>query len=227
MEPKQHLGSAALSRYQTEDGASAYSGKFERSPSRRRTSRREYAILESFLNQVALPEASLLNMACGAGRFVELLRPAQRSKVVYADFSPQMLEESRARLAGGDCDHVEFRQLDATRDDAIPGFDLVFCVRMLHHMKTIELQNHCLDFLCGSSDNWLVFTCASKSTFKGWWRQFRTNLGLRKQGECLLAMNDLTGRLRSRGFEVISRKFVDRVFSSQTWILARRPAAER
>ncbi len=222
MESKQHLGSYALNRYQTEGGASAYAGKFERSRSRRRTSRREYGILDTFLKHIESPQGSLLNIACGAGRFHELLCPENRKEVTYADFSSEMLEESRQKMLSLGCDHIDFRRCDATKDEAIPGFELVFNIRMLHHMKTLELQNSSLDFLCGSSAKWLIFTCASTSTFKGWCRNRRTQMGLRKRGEILLDMSDLEQRLSDRGFEICKRAFVDRLFSSQTWILAQR-----
>lgn len=222
MDSKQHLGSYALNRYQTEGGASAYAGKFERSRSRRRTSRREYGILRTFLKHIDNPHGSLLNIACGAGRFVELLCPENRKQVTYADFSAEMLEESRQKMLSLGCDHINFRSCDATTDEPIPGFESVFNIRMLHHMKTLELQNNSLDFLCGSSGNWLIFTCASTSTFKGWWRNRRTKMGLRKRGEILLDMNDLEQRLGDRGFEIRKRAYVDRLFSSQTWILAQR-----
>lgn len=211
--------SRALARYQREEGASDYAGKYERSFTRRRTDRAERALMARML-EGSDASCSLLNVACGAGRFSEILLAERRSAVTYCDFSAAMLEEARRRVAALGRDEVKFAVRDAVRDEARESYDLVVNVRMLHHLKDRLQRSRALDFLCSSSRDAIVFTVASDATFKGWRRKRRR----RERGEYVTGMAELRGELGERGFELERVAYVSRLFSSQTWVRARRRA---
>lgn len=211
--------SRALARYQRQEGASAYAGKYERSYGRRRTDRAERALMQRMLGRLD-PAASLLNVACGAGRFSDILLAGRRARVTYVDFSAAMLEEAGARVRALGHHEVEFRQADATADAPPEPHDLVVNVRMLHHLKEEGLRARALDFLCQASTDALLFTVASDATFRGWRRRRRA--ARRQRGEHVVSLAELGRELEARGFEIVDVGYVSRLFSSQTWVLARR-----
>jgi ubiquinone/menaquinone biosynthesis C-methylase UbiE len=115
--------------------ALAYRDKFRRSLTRRLSDRREHLIvgaaMRAALAELGRPSAeSLLDLPCGAGRFAPLLHAACRSYTA-ADHSPHMLDLCRAALGGAS---ARFERADAR---AMPfagaSFDLVCCLRLLHH----------------------------------------------------------------------------------------------
>lgn len=221
-ENKTHKGSLALARYLRPEGAKDYASKFERSMTRRRTNQREHQIAQMFLKTIDQPGASLLNIPCGAGRFVESLAPHKRVDVVFADFSNVMLEQAGQKIESLGMGPITFREMDATKDVIEQQYGLVFCIRLLHHMKTDELEDRALRFLAAASSDWLIFSCATNSTFKGWSRSWRNRLGLRKQGERIANLKVVCHKLQNLGLEIQDIQYVQRLFSSQTWLLAKR-----
>lgn len=214
--------SRALARYDTAEGAVGYSQKFGRSAARARTHRREAAILRSFLTELD-PKASVLDLPCGAGRFARLIANGERSSMTFADASAQMLEEARAANARfGIDERVDYRQVDVTKDDPVGEFDVVVCVRLLHHLKDGAVFERALDHMTRCAKHDLVVTFASASTWKGFWRRLKTRLGLRRRGESIMSTARMREALAERGFRQKRIRFVSRLFSTQTWILASR-----
>ncbi|MFB6185185.1 MAG: class I SAM-dependent methyltransferase [Haloarculaceae archaeon] len=120
--------------YQEDDVAERYEEKrFSRGG--RLIDRREKAAVLNALQPVE--DASVLEIACGTGRFTVML--AERgADIVGLDISGPMLQQGRtkARAAGVD-DHLEFMRGDAARlpfpDD---HFDTVFAMRFFHLADT-------------------------------------------------------------------------------------------
>lgn len=219
--------SRALARYPTIEGATTYAGKFRRTRWKARTHRREVVILAAFLRQIG-PIRSLLNLPCGTGRFSDVLEARGRpDRVVYADDSPAMLGQARENLAAGGGTIPELKRLDVTRDELDETFDLVLCVRLLHHLKSDEDRRRALSFLTRAARDALILTVASTSTWRGWSRARRARLGRRRGGESIVPLSAVARELDDLGFRVERIAYVHRLFSSQTWVLARRcaPAA--
>jgi len=209
-----------MARYQDTVGADNYAAKYERSWTRRRTGRREDAIVSAMLGTLD-PTASVLNAPCGAGRFVDLMQVGKRRRVRFADFSPAMLSATARTLATAGAS-VEIRQLDLVRDEPADVFDVVMTIRLLHHLSDEAERGRVLDFVTSSARQAVVLTFASKGTVKGWIRSMRTRLGLRHGGENLRPEAEIRDALRARGFRVVQRRKVSALFSTQVYLLATR-----
>jgi ubiquinone/menaquinone biosynthesis C-methylase UbiE len=124
---------AYRSRLQATERAEEYARRFERGP-RRRIDRREQRAVRRIL--AALPGChSVLDVPCGAGRFLAGLSGGRR-EVVEMDVAAEVLELARRRAATLGV-AARFLQGDAS---ALPlpdgGVDAVFCNRLLHHIPS-------------------------------------------------------------------------------------------
>ena len=95
---------------------------------------------QSFARQLmalAGPEASVLDAPCGSGRFYPILSKAGR--LTMLDLDPAMLDE--VRRAHGQASSLQLVRGDAS---ALPfpdgSFDLVLCMRLLHHIGDDALR---------------------------------------------------------------------------------------
>lgn len=83
--------------------------------------------------------ASALDLCCGTGAAVEMLRPCCRERVVGVDFSRGMLAEARRRLAasagGPDVELVRGDVLELAYD---AEFDVVTCFGAIGHFRRRE-----------------------------------------------------------------------------------------
>ncbi len=121
--------------YQQEDVVDSYENKrFSRGGGRLTDRLEKDAVLDAL---APVEEKTLLEIACGTGRFSVML--AERgANVVGLDISAPMLGEGRQKAArAGVADHIEFMRGDAAR---LPfpdnHFDAVFAVRFFHLADT-------------------------------------------------------------------------------------------
>ena len=182
-----------MERYLTDGGAACYAGKYGRGWTRRGTHWRETAILRRMLSRLD-PEASLINLACGAGRFADLLATPSRRRVVFADSSQAMLDAAREALAARGVRSVELRLVDVTRSIPAERLDVAVCVRLLHHLDE-QAFAAAVDFLTASAKLAIVCTFASTATWKGFWRSRKKRAGPRGRA---FAGGDESGVCRAR-----------------------------
>jgi SAM-dependent methyltransferase len=202
-----------MERYLTEGGAARYAGKYGRGWTRRGTHWRETAILRRMLAGID-PEASLINLACGAGRFADLLATPSRRRVVFADSSQAMLDAAREALAAGGARSVELRLVDVTRSIPAERLDVAVCVRLLHHLDE-QAFAAAVDYLAASAKLAIVCTFASTATWKGFWRS-RLKRGVREVARSPAAMR---AAFAARGWRVAEMRLVSAFFSSQAWVM--------
>jgi ubiquinone/menaquinone biosynthesis C-methylase UbiE len=120
--------------------------------------------------QVLGPEASLLDAACGTGRFSrELLN--RGFHVTCADISHAMIEVARSRLDGADR-RLHFSRVSA---DALPfcdeAFDAVVSMRFLPHIPTHQ-RRVMLGEMARVSRRWVIFS----NTYSNRWYEYRRGL---------------------------------------------------
>jgi SAM-dependent methyltransferase len=202
-----------MERYLTDGGAACYAGKYARGWTRRGTHWRETAILRRMLAGLD-PAASVLNLACGAGRFAELLAAPVRRRVVFADSSQAMLDAAREALAASGARSVELRLVDVTRAKPAERLDIAVCVRLLHHLDEQAFAS-AVDFLAASAHLAIVCTFASTATWKGFWRS-RKKRAVREVTRSPAAMR---AAFAARGWRVAEIRRVSALFSSQAWLL--------
>jgi len=120
--------------YQTDDVAEEYDSKRFSRGGRLIDRREKEAVLDAI---GPVDDKSILEVACGTGRFTVML--AERgADIVGLDISGPMLEEGRQKArAAGVADHVEFMRGDAAR---LPfpnnHFDTVVAMRFFHLADT-------------------------------------------------------------------------------------------
>jgi SAM-dependent methyltransferase len=85
----------------------------------------------------ALPKGTVLDAACGTGRYAEHA-VAQGHQVIGADSSPDMLDRARARVAEAQFRVGDLRQLPLA-DDAV---DIVVCGLALTHVPKLGRTPH-------------------------------------------------------------------------------------
>ncbi len=118
-------------RFQDEGSAAQYAGRFERG-SRARIDRREQRALGCILRELT-GCGSILDVPCGAGRFLATLADGDR-RVIGVDVARPILAHARGRAAAQAIAAV-WVQGDASRLPLCDGaVDAVFCNRLLHHI---------------------------------------------------------------------------------------------
>jgi len=119
------------------------------------------------------PEAAILDVPCGNGRFYEVFSPARQ--LTMADYSENMLKACREKHNPGE--NVRLIRSDIA---ALPlpdsSVDLVFCMRLFHHMTTDAIRLASLHEVARVSRKYVAlsfYNCRS-------WRYIRKRL-LRKK----------------------------------------------
>jgi SAM-dependent methyltransferase len=88
--------------------------------------------LQAVLDEVAPDAGSLLDVACGTGRHLELLR--DRYEVEGVDINPKLLDVARER-----CPEVPFHVADMADFELERRFDVVMCLfSSIAYVKTLE-----------------------------------------------------------------------------------------
>jgi len=127
---KRQTGGAFRKEIPPENAAGYRRHRFATSRRMRRLDRLEQRFAADVM-RVAGAEASVLDAPCGSGRFFDVFRAAGR--VTMLDFNQTMLDviaaehggDGRLALVRGDCAALPF---------ADGSFDLVFCMRLFHHL---------------------------------------------------------------------------------------------
>ncbi len=212
-------------RYDSEDGARAYAGKYDRSVARRLSHRREMRLLRWALH-VARGSGSdagggkaggggggagtVLDVPCAAGRLVPvLLETADR--VTAIDRSPAMVGVAKAALskeiAGG---RVLVGEGDAASLPFGAGaFDTVVCWRLLHHLTNRDDRVAILRELGRTARRAVVVTFADSTSLKA-----RLQLLRGRNRRCAkLSPAELSREAADAGLEVVDVKRLSSPFS--------------
>jgi len=124
------------SRFKNTETAQKYSDRFER-PTHRHINRREQRVLAKILSSLPGAEVkTILDMPCGAGRFLPTLVDANRT-LLEIDISHEMIALGHQRLLAQNSNaKVHFLQGSAFGLPLADGsIDCIFCNRLLHHFK--------------------------------------------------------------------------------------------
>jgi len=184
-----------LERYGSPEGAAAYRRKYESSPARRWSNRRE---LKAVARALARAEASgrLLDCPCGAGRLTPtLLQVAEHVSAV--DLSPTMVAEAKDALAdAARAGRVDFAVASA---DRLPfpdkAFDTVVCHRLLHHLGEPAQRAAVLKELARVASRRVVLSFSDATTWKARLQGLR---GVKRR-RTILTPSELAAEARAQG----------------------------
>lgn len=156
--------------------------------------------------------AVMLDIPCGSGRFTEKFKKLRQ---VYSfDYNYSMLFEAYKNFK--DINTVYFAQASIT-DIPLPdnSVDLVFCMRMMHHIDSIELFNQIIGELARVSSEWIFISFYRNESLKNIRRRI---LGRRLSGYPISTWS-FVKILRNYPFKIKKIQFLPK---SQTLVLLQR-----
>ncbi|HEU4346114.1 MAG TPA: methyltransferase domain-containing protein [Candidatus Binatia bacterium] len=217
-----------LSRYNSPEGVTDYSRKFERHWTERVNNWHEQRLLRRLLRSVSLGkfDGLALDLPCGYGRLYSILHDLGAS-VVEGDWSFHLLGAARIFHA----DHAGKRNLAPpagyVRATALclpfrdRAFELVLSVRLCHHIREPQERLHYLLEIMRVSRKWVVFTYFDTASIKNRTHEFRRRAN-GKRSKWTLHAQEVKEVSQSAGFEVIQSIWISRFFSGHRYVLLRR-----
>lgn len=152
--------------YDTVEKARRYVEKYRRRPAKRLTMAAERRILRRWLRPFA--GATLLEVPCGAGRLTDVFLELGM-RVTAADVSGRMVGVCAERFG----DHCRYAVASAA---ALPfpdrSFDVVACVRLLHHVPEAETRRRIVEELCRLAGRLIILTASDATLLHNRWRTF-------------------------------------------------------
>lgn len=108
------------------------------------------------------PDSKVLDVPCGSGRFVPVFSNA--AKMYAVDINEGMLAEAKEKAP--DAENCEF-MLGSILEIPLAkeSVDLVFCMRLLHHVATPEERSAIFKELCRVSKKWVAITFYRKESW--------------------------------------------------------------
>jgi SAM-dependent methyltransferase len=214
-----------LSRYNSPEGATDYTKKFERHWTERVNNWNEQRLLKRLLKAVAIErfDGWALDLPCGYGRLYYVLRDLGAS-VVEADWSFHLLTAARLYHAEPGQSPPPAGYVRATalslpfRDRA---FGLVLSVRLSHHIRDHEERLRYVREMMRVSGQWLVFTYFDTDSIKNRTHEFRRRFN-GKRSKWTLHSREVREVSQSAGFEVVRSIWVSKFFSGHRYVILRR-----
>ena len=211
-----------LDDYNSPEGAADYTGKFERHWLERINNAREQRLVRALLAD--LPESTLtLDLPCGYGRMYPLLK-SMSTHIVEGDWSYFMLRETQRRMARHEKPERPLGYVRATAF-TLPfpdrTFDLVFSVRLCHHIDEYDERIQYLHEILRISARSVVFTYFDTDSVKNRVHRFKRRF-IPKRPKCTLARGDIEKIAEESGFEITRSLPLSRLFSGHRYTVLRR-----
>jgi len=190
-----------LERYGSHEGAAAYRRKYESSPTRRWSNRRELLAVARALERAGA-SGRLLDCPCGAGRLVPTLLE-RAPHVTAVDLSPTMVAEAQDALAAqAKAGRVDFAVASADRLPFEDGaFDTVVCHRLLHHLAEPADRAAVLKELRRVAQRRVVLSFSDAST----WKARIQGLSRVQRRRTILTPTQLASETRAQGLVMDGR----------------------
>jgi SAM-dependent methyltransferase len=176
-------------------------------------------VVDLVRNEISNPR--VLDVPCGTGRITEVLLE-QGLEVVGGDISLQMLEVAGAKLSRFG-DRVELRRLDLDRLQLSDGsFELVTCIRLLHHLQTEE-RAPILRELARVSNCFVLVNVSYSSSYYRLRRRLKRVLGLGHSRASSTAA-EIEREASAAGLVLVRRAFIAPLGSEDLLLLFRKAA---
>lgn len=217
-----------LSRYNSPEGATDYTKKFERHWTERVNNWSEQRLLKRLLDPVAAAgiDGRALDLPCGYGRLYSLLRDLGVS-VVEGDWSFHLLGAARffhakEQAATPPAGYVRATALRLPFKDRT--FGLVLSVRLCHHIREHQERVQYLREIMRVSRKWLVFTYFDTDSVKNRTHEYRRRHN-GKRSKWTLTSQEVLEISHAAGFELVRSVWMSRFFSGHRYVLLRRKEA--
>ena len=211
-----------LDGYNSPEGAEDYTGKFERHWIERINNTREQRLVRALLGN--LPKSRLaLDLPCGYGRMFPLVKSVS-ANVVEGDWSYFMLKEAQRRMARREESERPLGYVRATAFTlpfADRTFDLVFSVRLCHHIDEYDERMQYVHEILRISAHSVVFTYFDTDSVKNRVHRFKRRFTPRSP-KCTLARQDIEKIAEVSGFEITRSLPLSRLFSGHRYTVLER-----
>jgi len=219
-----------LSHYNSDQGASSYTRKFEKHWSERVNNRHEQHLIRQLIAGIAAetPLRTALDLPCGYGRLMPVLRQ-HVNQVFEGDWSLPLLktarESQKAAPGPGEADgYVRATALAMPFADGT--FDFVLSVRLCHHIRERTERLAYVRELLRISDHWVVFTYFDAHSVKNLLREVRCKL-FGKSPKWTLKASEIREIAETMGFEVAHSIPLSRLFSGHRYVALRKKTPGR
>ncbi|TAH35935.1 MAG: class I SAM-dependent methyltransferase [Planctomycetota bacterium] len=206
-----------LAEYNSPEGAREYLEEYQKLH-RRFSDARERRVLARFLARMEALETAL-DLPCGWGRYLPFLRQ-KAPRVVQADYSGEMLRLGSRLLA----DTPVLGRLRASGTDiplADRCVDLVFSMRLSHHLADPAQRRRHLDEILRVARHYVVFSYFDAGTLKNRLRRLRARFSPRKPKNTLTRAM-VEDQLRAAGFQVLAAPLLFPLGSGHRLVFAER-----
>ena len=214
-----------LSRYNSPEGATDYTKKFQRHWTERVNNWNEQRLLQRLLQFASIGRLDgwALDLPCGYGRLYYILRDLGAS-VVEGDWSFHLLDAARRFHADKlnsppPAGYVRATALSLPFRDR--AFRMVLSVRLCHHIREHQERLQYLREVMRVSREWLVFTYFDTESIKNRTHEFRRRFN-GKRSKWTLDSQEVKQVSQSAGFEVVRSIWMSRFFSGHRYMLLRR-----
>lgn len=204
-----------LAEYDSPEGAREYLEEYEKAH-RRWSHRREEHLLRGFFRVIGTLE-SILDLPCGWGRHLPILAPVAE-RVVEADYSGAMLRLGR-ELDGRGLAAARLRASGTRLPFADRSVDLVFSMRLNHHLTTPEDRREHVRELLRVARRWVLFSYFDAGTLKNRLRAFQVRFR-GKRPKHTLTRREVEALVVAAGFRVVRAPLLFPVGSGHRLILA-------
>lgn len=207
-----------LAEYDSPEGAREYLEEYEKLH-RKLSDRRERRLLEGFLRRTG-PIATALDLPSGWGRYLRFLQ-ARGARVIEADYSGEMLRLGRSLFQ----EHPPagfLRALGHRIPLADRSVDLVFSMRLNHHLVEPEVRRQHLREVFRVAARWAIFSYFDHDSLKNRIRRLRRRLGSRRRLKSTLRRAEVRELAEEAGFVLRADPMLFRIGSGHRLVLAER-----
>ncbi|MGB0952043.1 MAG: class I SAM-dependent methyltransferase [Planctomycetota bacterium] len=212
-----------LAEYHAAEGAEEYLDEY-RKFHRKLSDKRERKLLDRYFDRIG-SVTTALDLPCGWGRYMPYLS-SKGAKVLEADYSGSMVKKvaevfPQAELLGRmRC----FGHRIALSDGAV---ELVFSMRLNHHLSDPTVRREHLEELFRVSKRWVIFSYFDSASLKNVIRKARTAVGLSKKlPKNTLRRTQVAAMAKEAGFKIHEDPMLFVVGSGHRLVLAERIGAE-
>ncbi|MBJ03038.1 MAG: hypothetical protein CMK00_09230 [Planctomycetes bacterium] len=209
-------GRALQDKWSRAPVAERYAGERWRKPA---AEARDGRLVARLLTRHGLSVSRVLDMPCGSGRLAPTLHPFA-TDMCGADASRAMLLEARAAFGRHALKVPHVQALAQALPFATGSCELVVCCRLLHHLDDGEQLSAVARELVRVAGTWIIasyWDCASLESMARGLRTPRPG-GTRRSRPASI----INGAFAAAGATVVDRVHARRLFSPQTFVLARK-----